>query len=246
MSAYFVTLALGAVAVTVFLAFRVKKKMVKAVITKAAAGVLFILTALAAAYTVICENIASGDFERIGEYFPYIFFLIGGLLCGLLGVIWLDLKFCHSAEDRPYTYAGFTCFGVGHVLFFAALASLYGIKLKALLLSAAVAAVVALGIIFGEKLMKLHYGEFKAISVLYCFLMVFATVYALNICIFSEGGIPKTALTVNIGGVFFIISDFILSGTYFGEGKNRTVDIVSNHVTYYIAQYVIASSILFL
>ena len=38
--------------------------------------------------------------------------------------------------------------------------------------------------------------------------------------------------------------DLILSGTYFGEGKNRPVDIVTNHVTYYIAQFVIAGSLL--
>ncbi len=48
------------------------------------------------------------------------------------------------------------------------------------------------------------------------------------------------------GGIFFLISDLILSGTYFGEGKNRPVDIIINHVTYYIAQFLIASSLLFL
>ena len=48
-----------------------------------------------------------------------------------------------------------------------------------------------------------------------------------------------------VGGVFFLISDLILSGTYFGEGKDRPVDIVTNHMTYYIAQYLIALSIAF-
>ena len=47
-------------------------------------------------------------------------------------------------------------------------------------------------------------------------------------------------------GVFFIISDLILSGTYFGEGKNRPVDIITNHATYYLAQFIIASAILFI
>ena len=49
-----------------------------------------------------------------------------------------------------------------------------------------------------------------------------------------------------IGGVFFAISDLILSGTYFSTGKDRPVDVITNHATYYIAQFIIASSILFI
>ena len=47
------------------------------------------------------------------------------------------------------------------------------------------------------------------------------------------------------GGVLFAVSDLILSGTYFGEGKERPFDIISNAITYYLAQYVIAFSIMF-
>ena len=36
------------------------------------------------------------------------------------------------------------------------------------------------------------------------------------------------------------------ASTYFGEGKRRPVDIVTNHVSYYAAQFVIASAILFI
>ena len=49
-----------------------------------------------------------------------------------------------------------------------------------------------------------------------------------------------------IGLIFFLISDLILSGTYFGEGKNRPVDVVTNHVTYYVGQFLIALSLLYL
>ena len=47
------------------------------------------------------------------------------------------------------------------------------------------------------------------------------------------------------GGVLFAISDLILSGTYFGEGKERPVDIITNGVTYYLAQFAIAFSLFF-
>ena len=49
-----------------------------------------------------------------------------------------------------------------------------------------------------------------------------------------------------VASIFFAVSDFILSGTYFGEGKSRPVDIITNHATYYIAQYLIALSLCFL
>ena len=54
-------------------------------------------------------------------------------------------------------------------------------------------------------------------------------------------------LTLMFAGlVLFLVSDLILSGTYFGEGKNRPVDVVSNHVTYYFGQFLIALSLLYL
>ena len=47
-----------------------------------------------------------------------------------------------------------------------------------------------------------------------------------------------------IGGILFASSDLILSGTYFGIGKERPIDITINSVLYYIAQFAIAFSIL--
>ena len=46
--------------------------------------------------------------------------------------------------------------------------------------------------------------------------------------------------------LFASISDLILSGTYFGEGKDRPVDVITNHAAYYIAQFIIATSIAFI
>lgn len=38
----------------------------------------------------------------------------------------------------------------------------------------------------------------------------------------------------------------ILFGTYFSTGKDRPVDVITNHATYYIAQFIIATSIFFI
>ena len=42
------------------------------------------------------------------------------------------------------------------------------------------------------------------------------------------------------------VSDLILSGTYFGVGKERPVDLALNYLSYYPAQFLIASALVFL
>ena len=45
--------------------------------------------------------------------------------------------------------------------------------------------------------------------------------------------------------MLFAISDLVLSGTYFGKGKERPIDLLLNYLFYYGAQFVIAWSLLF-
>ena len=60
-------------------------------------------------------------------------------------------------------------------------------------------------------------------------------------------GWEKTPLNlIFIGGVFFAISDLILSGTYFGKGRERPIDLALNYITYYAGQFLIASALVFI
>lgn len=235
-----VCLLAGLVALCLFLKFRVQKSTAKAAVVKAITSVMFILTAVFASLSVYDKlNINKLLFAGL---------VIGGLVCGLLGDIWLDLKFVYRQDERFFTYSGFLSFAVGHFFYIAAV--LCGINGKfsvlALLCSLALAVIAALVIFFGEKVMQLKYGEYKLISTLYGALLFFMTAFCGFNAFFSGIGENIHLLVMAIGGVFFIISDLILSGTYFGEGKNRPVDIITNHVTYYIAQFIIASAILFI
>jgi hypothetical protein len=49
-----------------------------------------------------------------------------------------------------------------------------------------------------------------------------------------------------IGSILFAVSDLVLSGTYFGKGKDRPVDIIFNYLTYYPGQFLIAYALSFL
>ena len=230
---YTCTLLLGLLSLGAFLFFRVKKTDVKSLMFKAITSVMFILT---------------GVFLTIGKPSLYSGFIVAGLVCGILGDIWLDMKFMYRQDEKFLTNAGFISFACGHFFYTAAiiLGSTPSFKAISLLPSLGIAVIAALAVYFGEKIMKLKYGSYKIISTLYGALLFFVTVFGLFACIFSGFSQNKHLFVFFIGGVLFVISDLILSGTYFGEGKNRPVDIITNHVAYYLAQFVIASSILFM
>ena len=54
-----------------------------------------------------------------------------------------------------------------------------------------------------------------------------------------------TLLMLFIGGISFALSDLVLSGTYFGKGKDRPIDLILNYIFYYGAQFTIAFSLFF-
>ena len=142
---------------------------------------------------------------------------------------------------------GFLSFAIGHAFFCAGVVNgVSAFNPIAILPAVGVAIVAALVVFFGEKAMKLHYGAYKIISTLYGAVLFFMAAFAFFAALFAGLKENMHLVVMAIGGALFIISDLILSGTYFGEGKNRPVDVITNHVFYYAAQFVIASSILFM
>ena len=232
---YGVTLALGLVFLCVFLKTRVKVCSAKATVTKAFVSVCFLLSWIAASY--------------FSGFTQFAALIGGGLIMGLLGDIWLDLKFCYEKDEDFYTKMGFLSFAIGHFFYVAAVVlgvKGEGFKPLAILPALGVALVAALVVFFGEKAMKLHYGAYKMISTLYGAVLFFMAAFAFFAALFAGLKENVHLVVMAIGGVLFILSDLILSGTYFGEGKRRPVDVITNHVFYYVAQFVIAASVLFL
>ena len=233
---YFIALALGIVATIAFLVKRVKEGGVKAAMLKAFASTLFIATGVAAAASVIGA-----------DKFSFALFVVMGLVMGLMGDIWLDLKWVYPETNDTYTFAGFGSFMIGHFFYLAGLFIHYADFTKPLyiVIPAVVALLLGGGVVILEKPMKMVYGKFKAITGVYGFVLGFMTFLSGSLALMHN----FKEMTLNfmfVGGVLFLLSDLILSGTYFGEGKRRPVDIVTNHVAYYAAQFVIASAVLFI
>ena len=226
--------AFGACTLAPYIFFRCKRKLVPGILFKIATSVFFLLTT--------CSAALAWPAEVFGQYKFLFFGILIGQILGLLGDYWLDMKDMYPQHKEIYMFSGFTSFLVCHLFFIAGLLKTYGAPLKTLLIIAGAAVVFAAAVLSTEKLMKLVYGKFRGIGAAYC--AVFGMSIAASLCSWYFGGRNPQPLVMNIGLVVFLLSDLVLSGTYFGEGKERPVDYILNYLFYYGAQFTIALSLL--
>lgn len=228
-----VLLVLGAISLSLFLIDKVRKYSIRETIIKGITSALFIALA-------VVSNIHNG-FEDFG------IFAIIGLSFGLVGDILLDLKYVDLKHTRFHTFAGFIAFAIGHICYISGIVLTlpYPNVWQSYLLPFAFGVLCGALVLILEKPLGYKYGEYKIISFIYAiflFTTVGTTFYLTLVHQFAQ----TTYNMLFIAAVLFAISDLILCGTYFGEGKERPVDIVSNGITYYAAQYLIAFSLFFL
>ena len=253
MYAPYIFLALGAVALIAFCITRDRRSSATAISFKTVASMMFIAVAVAA---ILVRR------ENPVHLVPALL-MVGGLVCGLVGDITLDFKIflkglSYDRAERDadiMTYLGMAAFGVGHVLYITASALRFAgtemhLLWSALVAVGLVAAIFALSI----GVMKMRFGKFLVPSISYALLLCFFVVYSVWQMV-SVGSSTANVLLL-LGAVFFIISDLILSMTYFSKPEDyqksgmmhpeSKLMIVANHVTYYIAQFLIALAILFI
>ena len=247
----YIFLALGFIAFVLFAMFRDKRSSATAICFKSVVSLMFIATAIAA----ILEN---GHREAV--LLPALL-IIGGLALGMVGDITLDFKI--YLKGLPYgeaekdsdkmTYIGMAAFGVGHVLYITATALRAGAGMDMLY-----SALIALGVtaaIFCLSIfvLKMRFGKFLIPSISYCVLLTWFVAYsAWRLAAFHS---TANALLL-VGAIMFIVSDLILSTTYFSKPEDYNKKgmmnpeskfmIVANHATYYIAQFLIAIALLFI
>ncbi len=234
---YPILLCAGAIALVCYIREKLRAYSLKAVYLKTLVSVLFLAVGVTGAF-----RCAGAGKESL--LYPFV---LMGLLFGLLGDIWLDLKYVFPEKDEPFTYAGFCVFGIGHVLYVVGMLLVWAPEGKPLtvllpfLLALLMSAVTALL----EKPMGLRYGKMKPTVIAYGFLLFSTGTVSGLLAVLHGWRVPALNL-IFAGGVLFALSDLVLSGTYFGTGKDRPIDIILNYLTYYPAQFLIASSLLLL
>lgn len=235
-------LVIGAIATIVFLILRIKKGGLPAAVAKTCASLFFVFTGLAAALDSL-PGFNSFSFG-FAQFNPWCFFIVGGLVCALIGDIWLDFKYVYLENSNEFTALGMSFFIATQLLYFVGAFNCFKWNNNDIYIhiSIAVAAVFALITVFGErKILKVHFGKFKPIAASYTAVLGFVT--AFTICCAISDKNNTGAKIMAVGEILLIISDMILCGTYFGEGKNNKKYVLANHIIYYISQYLIAYSI---
>ena len=233
--AYFFTVS-GLIFACFFLKIRVKKATPQAAILKSCISFCFIFTA------VLCSV------NSISKSAPYPLFIILALVCGFAGDIWLDLKYVQREFENAYTYAGLVFFLLGHIIYICSIIYKFYVpgNFLYLFLAALGFPAAALFIYFpSERVLKVKYGPFKLITALYSGALFSFFTFSLYLCILT-GFALKALNLVLVSSILFMISDFILCGTYFGEKKVKQSDIIINHLTYFAAQFLMAYNLLFI
>ena len=228
---YYIVLPLGCIMSLIFCISRAKGFSIRNLMLKSVSSLCYLLTAV---FAVISNPKAT-------VYGSLIIF--GGAL-GLVGDILLDLKGIYRKDEASFLKGGFIFFLVGHLFYSSA--TIYSLRLKwwIILLCAAGALLFGYLIIASAKIMKVHYGAYRTIVFIYTSVLALSMLLAIAAAIYTKFLAGYTVLA--IGLILFTLSDAILSGTFFGRGKEKPFYFFTNHLTYYAGQYLIAASIMFM
>ena len=228
-----IIVVLGLISLTLFCISKVKAYSYRTVIIKGITSLLFLSLGI---YGLIAMG-----FRTLS------FFVVPGLFFGLLGDIFLDLKYVQKERDYLWTMLGFIAFGVGHILYITGMFLEFYVDQSVFYIVIPILLAIIMGpitMLIG-KAMKAVYGKFFWIAFFYA-MTLFGTLFTSFFLWMMTAFTETTLLLIFIGAILFTISDLILNMTYFTEGHEKPFDIISNSVTYYIAQFLIAISTLFI
>lgn len=211
--------------------FRTKQANVYSLMLKALSSVCFILCGLFA-----IKNVGSNNLNLL---------ILAGLIMGLIGDVVLDLKIMYPEQSDQYFMAGTSAFTVGHLFYFMAVLLFNNAILPTHLLwnvlaSTGVAIALTFAIILPSRKMGLDFGKQIYMVSMYSFVLTFMMAFSISIAIFH----PMFWIFA-VGMILFFASDIILSLQYFG-GRSQKIFVWINHILYYLAQVMIAISILYL
>lgn len=223
--------ASGILLTVIFLFFRKPVVKPQTAMLKSLCSAFFVFTVIAG---LLYNKNATPGFAAL---------MVCGGVFGIFGDIWLDLKYVYKSDSAEYLKAGFISFLIGHIFYSSAFALNFNIKPLHLLIALAGGVGVALITAFTENVIGVYYGGFKKLTVTYMFFLGF-TVFLSLACALSCG-FTLFSILVCLGMIFFIASDVVLSGIYFGEGKCTRFNVVLNHSLYYTGQYLLAISLFF-
>lgn len=103
------------------------------------------------------------------------------------------------------------------------------------LIAAVVSAVIGILTVLLANVMKVHYGAYRRIVAIYVAFLAMTSIISV-IAVFATH-FQKAYVIMAIGSILFLLSDAVLSNTFFGRGKDKPFHLFINHFLYYAGQY---------
>lgn len=227
---YYIVLAVGVVVSLIFCYQRRNGFSVNNLLFKSVSSLCYLLTAVFA----LINNSSAYTYGSL--------IIMGGAL-GLVGDILLDLKGIYKEQEKVYLKGGFIFFLIGHIFYTCSI--VYSLKMKwwIVLVSAVVSVIIGIVTVAMANVMKVHYGAYRKIVAIYVAFLTMTTIT--SFCAVILSAFQKGYVLLAIGSLLFLLSDAVLSNTFFGRGKDKPHHLFINHFLYYAGQYLIAASVMF-
>lgn len=199
-------------------------RMLKAAVLKGCASLMFVCL---------------GAWALSGHSSSFGVLVMVGLVLGMVGDVLLNMRFLYTGSASNKVFAvGILAFLSGHFLYIAALIG----RSTAILLPAVVTCAV-LSVISVPQLIKHVTAPSRGLKIFgYVYLVIVIAMFSLAACLLVTGGVCPLHLLFFAGALLFVVSDFIM--IYYSFGKKLKLLRVANLLLYYVAQLLIALTIL--
>ena len=200
-------------------------KMAKATVLKGLASACFVMLG------ALCYAENRTVFGRL---------ILIGLILGMVGDIFLNLRnqFCGAASQKVFA-VGILAFLSGHFLYIAALITQNAATVLPALLTAGILSILAI-----PPLMKRITAPSRGLKLFgYVYLVIVIAMFSCSAVLLVLNGVQTLTVLLAVGGLLFVVSDFIM--IYYSFGKKIKPLRAINLLSYYAAQLLIALCILY-
>lgn len=225
---YFALVSLSILSAAIFIIWQDKKHPLLSLALKSLSSLLFTILGI---FCVLVQSL----------WIAGAFFIVIGLMTSILGDVFLGLLEFKEEKNENIIILGMIAFSLAQVFYWFGLN--FAINFKMFYISLLCSVIIALAILFGEKLLKLNYGKCKIFVGIYSFFLAASLVQSLLVAIMSNFNL-FSVLTF-IGFFLFFASDLVLSFIYFAKNWNRKL-YYPNLILYYSGQILIASALFLL
>ena len=172
--------------------------------------------------------------------FSYFILILIGIIFAVFGDIFLSIKSKSHKKSSIIFLLGLISFSITHIFYTSAFSYLNPIQLKELVLALLFSLIIMLYI---KAYKRLEFNKLFIPSFIYCTLI--SIMYCKSLALLIDYKNNKGIVFLVIGTTLFIFSDFVLSFIIFDNNHNKVLPAI-NLITYYIGQFLIASTVMFL